>query len=357
MRSPNDSAASRTCTANSGPRLWISARRWWRIARFSASASSATTRLEVTASICEPIAATWRSSSPTMRPEMSTCRSMFDSSLDSECTRPRSRSISRWSRSRSRRISSRRCWLRWRAVSAGAGCWAAALTARQARRHSRVKSLEPCPSLNTPQVPADADEAAEQAEDASSRDPADRLRRGEERGLDQVGVDERVGAVREAERDHAAQQPLEEPLEQERAPDEPVGRADQPHDGYLAAALEDRHPDRRADDDDRDDCERGAHHDPDGARDVAEPVELLDPVAAVAHVVHEREAAQPVGHRGRAPGVAEPRLEPHLERGGQGVGLEVLEDVLELAQVAPGAGEGLRLGEVRDALDLGDCFD
>src|SRR2546427_8210889 len=49
----------------------------------------------------------------------------------------------------------------------------------------------------------------------------------EERHLEQPAVDQDVGTVRQGDRRHAAEHPLDRALEQERAADESVGGADQ----------------------------------------------------------------------------------------------------------------------------------
>ena len=72
-----------------------------------------------------------------------------------------------------------------------------------------------------------------------------------------------------------------------------VGRADQPHDRDLTRARQHRHADRRADDDHRDDGEREPEREPGDPGDVAQAVELLDPLLAVADVVDERERLHP----------------------------------------------------------------
>ena len=71
---------------------------------------------------------------------------------------------------------------------------------------------------------------------------------------------------------------------------------DQPHDRDLAGPLQQRQPDGDADDHHRHRRERQPDHQADHAGDVAQVVELLHPVPPEADVVHEAEAAEPLGH-------------------------------------------------------------
>src|SRR6266498_1942807 len=135
------------------------------------------------------------------------------------------------------------------------------------------------------QTPPHARRAAEQSDQRTEDDDGGSLLASEEGGLQQIAVDQHVRAKRQSDRDRAAQQAFHRALQQERQPDEAVRRADEPHDRDLAAALQHGHADRRPDDDDRDDGERGADHDPHRGCEPAQPVELLDPVAAEADVV------------------------------------------------------------------------
>src|SRR6266487_3335510 len=144
------------------------------------------------------------------------------------------------------------------------------------------------------QMPAYAGRAAEQSDQRTEDDDGGSLLASEEGGLQQIAVDQYVRAKRQSDRDRAAQQAFHRALQQERPADEAVRRADEPHDGDLAAALQHRHADRRPDDDDGDDGEGGADYDPHRGREPAQPVERLDPVAAEADVVHEAEAPQPL---------------------------------------------------------------
>src|SRR5437660_742429 len=130
-----------------------------------------------------------------------------------------------------------------------------------------------------PQMSADARRTSKKADEHSEPDDRDGLFLREEGGVNQPAVDERVRAVRQRHRRQPAEHPLERALQQEGAPYEAVGRAHQAHDGDLAAALQHRHADRRADDDDRHGRERGADDEPHGGRDLAEPIELLHPIA------------------------------------------------------------------------------
>ena len=168
---------------------------------------------------------------------------------------------------------------------------------------------------------------------------------------DQVGerpagavAEEEVARVAEHEREQAAEQPLEGALQQEGPADEPVGRADQPHDGDLAGPLQHREPDGHADDDDRDDREREADHEAHQAGDVAQLVQPLHPVPPEAHVVHEAEAPQPLGHALHASLASrKPSFSRTSIDAGSGFTCEVAIRVAELDQLRAGPRERLLL--------------
>src|SRR6184192_513653 len=188
-------------------------------------------------------------------------------------------------------------------------------------------------------------------------DQRHRLLLREERRLDQPAIDQRVGAVGEPHGHEASQQALDRALQQEGPPDETVRGAHQPHDRDLATALQHGHADRGADDDDRHDGERRAHHESDRGGHLPQPVQLFHPVPAEPHVVHEPEPAQPVRDLVDVLGVAKPRLELQLDRGRQGVALQLLEHVAELDQLSPRAGQRRVLAHVRSRLHFGEGLD
>ena len=88
----------------------------------------------------------------------------------------------------------------------------------------------------------------------------------------------------EEEQQHGGDRPDEaaqQPLEHERAADEPVRRADELHHLDLAAAREDREPDRVRDQDHRRDQQHDHHHeedDPDPLADLEDALRRLLPV-------------------------------------------------------------------------------
>ena len=94
--------------------------------------------------------------------------------------------------------------------------------------------------------------------------------------------------------------PLIEAFDEERTANEPVRRADEPHDRDLAAARQHRHADRRADDDHRHRGEGEPERNAGDAGDVAQPIELRDPLFAEANVVDERQRLA-AGRRRAAP--------------------------------------------------------
>src|SRR2546428_1301694 len=208
-----------------------------------------------------------------------------------------------------------------------------------------------------PQVPPHGRGAAEEPNEHAEAHDGHRLFLREEGGVNQPAVDERVRAVRQRHRRQPAEHPLERALQQERAPHEAVGRSDQAHDGDLAAALQHRHADRRADDDDRHGGERRAHDEPHGGGDLAEPIELLHPVAPEPHVVHEAEATQPLGDVVHVVDVAEAGLELHLDRGGQRIALQLLQHVAKFDEFGAGALQRLVLAHVARRLHFGERLD
>ena len=170
-------------------------------------------------------------------------------------------------------------------------------------------------------------------------------------------AEEAVPGVAEDQREEAAEQALERAFEQEGAADEPVGGPHQAHDGDLPRPLEDGEPDGDADDHDGDGGEGQADHQADQAGHVAELVEPLDPVSPVAHVVDEAEAPDPLRDPADDSRLAEPLLEPHLDRGGEGIGLEVAVGVAKLDQLGARAVQGLRLRHEAHVLHFGEGRD
>src|SRR5207248_3255836 len=199
--------------------------------------------------------------------------------------------------------------------------------------------------------------ASKEANEHPKADQRHRLLFREERRLDQPAIDQGVGAVRESHGREASQQALDRALQQEGPPDETIRGAHQPHDRDLATALQHRHADRRADDDDRHDGERRAHHQADGRGHLPQPVQLFHPVPAEPHVVHEPEPAQPVRDLVDVLGVAKPRLELQLDRRRQGVALQLLQHVAELDQLSPRARQRRVLAHVRGRLHFGEGLD
>src|SRR5690242_15501838 len=193
---------------------------------------------------------------------------------------------------------------------------------------------------NTSQMTTDRRRTAEKTDQCSESNDGHRLLFREERSLNQPAIDQRVGAVGEPDRDQSAEHALDRPLQQERAPDEAVRRTDEPHDRDLTTPLQHRHPDGGPDDDDGHHRERGPDHDTYGRGDPPQPVQLLDPVATEPDVVHEAESAQPVGDLVHVIDIAELGLELDLDRGGQGIALQLLQHVAELDQLGARAREG-----------------
>src|SRR5690606_6067216 len=145
---------------------------------------------------------------------------------------------------------------------------------------------------------------------------------GEEGGLDQVAIDGGVREPDEEEGDDAADDTLEEAVDQEGAAHEAVGGTDEAHDRDLAFACENGHPDGGTDDDHGHGRECDAEDDAGGTGDVADVVELLHPVLAVANVIHEAVALESLSHRAHGSWIAEAGLETHFQRGGEEVGVE-----------------------------------
>src|SRR5437764_1517803 len=170
--------------------------------------------------------------------------------------------------------------------------------------------------------------------------------------------------IRQHQRQPATEHALDRSFDQEGSADECVGRTDQPHDRDLFAARQDRHTNRRANDDDRDDGERETKCRADHAGDIAQTIKLRDPLFAEANVVDEREVLNFSGDRFHARRITEAGFELHVHRRWEELRLEY---VLELAELVPCALERLRLGDdvhsrdlriFRDLVSRGrDCFD
>ena len=75
---------------------------------------------------------------------------------------------------------------------------------------------------------------------------------------------------------------------------------------------------------------------PHQAGDIAEPVQLLDPLPTVADIVDEAVASEPLGHGRGMRGVAESILELDLEGGGQRVDRQIAVGIAELDQLEAG---------------------
>src|SRR5262249_25702949 len=112
------------------------------------------------------------------------------------------------------------------------------------------------------QMASDAQRASQQPDERAEQDDRAGLLLREKRRLKQVTIEQQICPKGQADRDKTAQQPFDGPLQQEWPPDEAVRRADESHDRDLAAALQDRHANRRADDDDGDHGEGRADDDP-----------------------------------------------------------------------------------------------
>src|SRR5580765_6916872 len=132
------------------------------------------------------------------------------------------------------------------------------------------------------QVPPDAQQASEQPDQGPEEDDHNHVERPEEFEVRQAGADggpeQGEAAPAEQQRQETAEDALDGALEHEGSADEAVGGADEPHDGDLAGALEDRNANRHADDRDGDDRERESDGEPDNRREPAELIEPLDPL-------------------------------------------------------------------------------
>src|SRR5690606_10734925 len=101
------------------------------------------------------------------------------------------------------------------------------------------------------EMPAHAHQAPEEPEQHAEDDDDQDVLGPEEHEAAQyrrVAAEHRIAGVAERNRQHATEKALDGALEQEGAPDEPVGGPDQAHDVDLPRALEQRKPDRHPDD-------------------------------------------------------------------------------------------------------------
>src|SRR4051794_6138506 len=192
------------------------------------------------------------------------------------------------------------------------------------------------------------DRHARAQQDQDQQPEVDRARRRQQREAVGQRIDERVLPDRQEQHGHrAAEQPDDHPLDHERPTDEPVGRAYQLHHLHLAAAGEDREPDRVRDESDRRQREEDRQSGRDELHEARGRQDLLRVLLAVAYLVDGREARrrQRAGDRVDAVGVA--RCE--AERVRQRVRAEQRERLL----VAPLHGlERLLLRDVLDALHV-----
>src|SRR5512133_1153289 len=140
-----------------------------------------------------------------------------------------------------------------------------------------------------PKVPAHAHQASPQSKQNSEDNDEHHLLGAKEEqtreGSPTLITKEDVAGVAQHHGQEAAQQSLESSLEQERAPDEPVGGTHQTHDRDLAGALQNGEPDSDPDDHDGHRGEGKADHQTNETSDVAQIIQLLYPFPAVPHVV------------------------------------------------------------------------
>src|ERR1041385_5283303 len=196
----------------------------------------------------------WRSSSLTMLLVASRWRSMLRSSAPASRTWLSSFSCSWRSRSRSARISSRR--RRLASISEGGFCASKTEgrkdgkteSRRTERRKAGMTERNHLPSFrlsvfpsHMPQMPPHAQHAPHQADERPEQHHQAELERPEEHQaaahLARRLPEHLQGDAAHEDRQAAAQQALDGAFEQEGAPDEAVGGADQAHDGDLAGAL------------------------------------------------------------------------------------------------------------------------
>src|SRR5207247_3856043 len=100
--------------------------------------------------------------------------------------------------------------------------------------------VAPFPSSYSPLMPAYARRAPEEPDQRSERHDRRRLLAREERRVEEPAFDQLVGGERQPDCDQSPQHALDRSLEQEGAPDEAVGGANQAHDGDLPAPLQHR---------------------------------------------------------------------------------------------------------------------
>src|SRR5450830_110438 len=198
------------------------------------------------------------------------------------------------------------------------------------------------------------DETSEHAHHCAADDAEEDELAIEKDRLHEVLVDDPVRDPDEHQREQSAEYAFHEPIDQEGKADEHVRRADQAHDRDLLRAREDGHPDRGADDDDRDRRERDAERDSGDRRNVAQAIELFHPLLTVSDVVDEAIGLHAVCHGFYGRRAPHPRPQMHLDRSWKNAGLEY---VRELAHLLPRALERLLLRHVVDPQDFGKLTD
>src|SRR5665213_1089134 len=203
-------------------------------------------------------------------------------------------------------------------------------------------------------MPPDGERTAEQSDHAAAEHAEYGGAGVEEARLDEIVAHERARAPCEAERDQAANDALEEAVDEERPSHEAVRRADQAHDRDLARASEHRHADGRADYDDRHGGEEQPESDAGRAGDVPDVVELLHPILAVAHVVDERVRLDALRHFLHRRRIAVTLLESDLDRRREEA---CVEDILKLRELRACTRKRLLGRHLLHARDLGERRD
>src|SRR5579875_2370772 len=164
---------------------------------------------------------------------------------------------------------------------------------------------------------------------------------------DQIG-DQVPHAEHRPRRHQGAHEPLDEPLQHEGHPDEPVGGPHQLHHGHLPPAGEDRHPDGIEDEHQGRQQQDHGQGGNDDLHHVGDPEHGVHGLAVVEDPVHARLVLEAPAQGGCLVGVAQ----HYAERRGQVIGLEDLQQVRLGGEVLLGLPVGLGRAHVTERLDL-----
>jgi len=159
------------------------------------------------------------------------------------------------------------------------------------------------------------------------------------------------------QRQQGAEQPLDQALQQQRQADGRLRSADQPHDLRLVAPRVEHEGRRGRHGEDRGERQRGADTQADGGQQALPVRQPLHPLRAARDLVGLGQRRQALDERAGAVGRGPGGGRRHLNRGGERVARELIGDAGVLAEHALERGQGLGLGDIAGAGDVGERAD